>query len=94
MRKLLFFHPPWCPPCRFYEKKFIALRRPPPGRPFYHKKYCMYKLPTVVLPTRTAVKTNHAGVIDVNEVADWLKGKKAGMRLWYGGQQTLLYRKV
>lgn len=23
MRKLLFFHSPWCPPCRFYEKEFI-----------------------------------------------------------------------
>ena len=23
MRKLLFFHASWCPPCRFYEKQFI-----------------------------------------------------------------------
>ena len=23
MRKLLFFHAPWCPPCRFYEKQFM-----------------------------------------------------------------------
>ena len=24
MKKLLFFHASWCPPCRFYEKQFIT----------------------------------------------------------------------
>ena len=23
MRKLIFFHASWCPPCRFYEKQII-----------------------------------------------------------------------
>ena len=84
MKKLLFFHAPWCPPCRFYEKQFIEPLEEKVGidkiqrvnvqdESFVADKYQIDKLPAVVLLSDEMVYMNHTGAIDVEEVADWLK---------------------
>ena len=86
MRKLLFFYAPWCPPCRFYEKEFISFLEKIVGKdqiqrvdaqadPLTAEKYHVDKLPTVVLLDGATVRMNRTGAIDVNEVANWLKGE-------------------
>ena len=86
MRKLLFFHAPWCPPCRLSEKEFISILEKIVGEgqipradahadPFTAEKYHVDKLPTVVLLDEETVYMNRTGAIDVNEVANWLKGE-------------------
>lgn len=83
MRKLLFFHAPWCPPCRFYEKQFIAPLEQIIGEgkiqrvnaqndPFTADKYNIDKLPAVVFLDGETVYMNRTGAIDVDEAADWL----------------------
>ena len=85
MRKLIFFHASWCPPCRFYENQFIAplenlveadhIERVDAWKePHRAEKYHVDRLPTVVLLDGDTVHTNRTGAIDVNEVANWLKG--------------------
>ncbi len=85
MRKLLFFHAPWCPPCRFYEKQFIAplekrigegkIRRvDAQNDPFMADKYNIDKLPAVVLLDGETVYMNRTGAIDIDEVYSWMKG--------------------
>ena len=55
-----FFHSPWCPPCRFYEKEFILPLIQTAGadkvqkvnaqeNPFAADKYSIDKLPAIVL---------------------------------------------
>lgn len=84
MKKLLFFHAPWCPPCRFYEKQFIEPLEKKVGtdkiqcvnvqdEPFVADKYQIDRLPAVVLLADEMVHMNHTGAIDVEKVADWLK---------------------
>ena len=84
MKKLLFFHAPWCPPCRFCEKQFIEPLEEKVGidkiqrvnvqdESFVADKYQIDKLPAVVLLSDEMVYMNHTGAIDVEEVADWLK---------------------
>ena len=84
MRKLIFFHASWCPPCRFYEKQFIAPLEGLVGaerieridawkEPWRAEKYRVERLPTVVLLDGETVHMNRTGAIDVNEVANWLK---------------------
>ena len=86
MRKLIFFHASWCPPCRFYEKQFIAPLEELVGpdlieridawkEPHRAEKYRVERLPTVVLLDGETVHMNRTGAIDVNEVANWLKGE-------------------
>ena len=86
MRKLIFFHASWCPPCRFYEKQFISTLEELVGaeriervdawkEPHRAEKYHVDKLPTVVLLDGETVRMNRTGSIDVNEVANWLKGE-------------------
>lgn len=85
MRKLLFFHAPWCPPCRFYEKQFIAPLEQIIGEgkiqrvnaqndPFTADKYNIDKLPAVVFLDGETVYMNRTGAIDIDKVAEWLKG--------------------
>lgn len=86
MRKLLFFHAPWCPPCRFYEKQFIAPLEQIIGEgkiqrvnaqndPFTADKYNIDKLPAVVFLDGETVYMNRTGAISVDEAADWLLGE-------------------
>lgn len=86
MRRLIFFHASWCPPCRFYEKQFIFPLEKLAGaehieridawkEPWKAEKYMVDKLPTVVLLDGNTVYMNRTGAIDVNEVANWLKGE-------------------
>ena len=85
MRKLIFFHASWCPPCRFYEKQFIAPLEEKVGaehieridackEPNRAEKYHVERLPTVVLLDGDTVCMNRTGTINVEDVAGWLKG--------------------
>lgn len=85
MRRIVFFHASWCPPCRFYEKQFIVPLEKMTGAeqiqrvdaqadPFTAEKYHVDKLPTVVLLDGETVHMNRTGAIDVDEMANWLKG--------------------
>ena len=86
MRKLIFFHASWCPPCRFYESQFITPLEEKVGaehieridawkEPFKAEKYHVERLPTVVLLDGETVCMNRTGAIDINKVAEWLKGE-------------------
>ena len=86
MRKLIFFHASWCPPCRFYEKQFIAPLEGMVGsehiervdawkEPWRAEKYLIERLPTVVLMDGEKVYMNRTGAIDINKVAECLKGE-------------------
>ncbi len=85
MRKLLFFHAPWCSPCRFYTGQFIepleqlagteqVIRINAQNEPFMAKKYRVDKLPTVILLDGDTVHMECTGAIDIDKVAKWLKG--------------------
>lgn len=85
MRKLIFFHASWCPPCRFYESQFISPLEEMVGaehiervdawkEPHRTEKYHVDKLPTVVLLDGETVCMNRTGATDINKVAEWLKG--------------------
>ena len=85
MRKLIFFHASWCPPCRFYEKQFISMLEELVGaeriervdawkEPWRAEKYHVERLPTVILLDGETVHMNRTGAIDIDKVAEWLKG--------------------
>lgn len=85
MRKLIFFHASWCPPCRFYENQFIAPLENLVGaehiervdawkEPLRAEKYHVERLPTVVLLDGEKAYMNRTGAINVEKVAGWLKG--------------------
>ena len=85
MRKLIFFHASWCPPCRFYEKQFITPLEELVGadrivridawkEPWMAERYKVDKVPTIVLLDGETVHMNRTGAIDINKVAEWLKG--------------------
>ncbi len=86
MRRVLFFHAPWCPPCRFYEQQFIAplecrvgedkiQRVNAQNEPFVADKYNIDKLPAVVLLDGKTVYMRRTGAIDMDKIAEWLKGE-------------------
>ena len=85
MRKLLFFHASWCSPCRFCEKQFIAPLEQLAGAehiqridvqkaPQMAERYLVDKLPTVVFLDEDRPVAMRTGAIDVEKVAQWLKG--------------------
>ena len=85
MRKLIFFHASWCPPCRFYEKQFITPLEEMVGaehiervdawkEPWRAEKYHVERLPTVVLLDGETVHMNRTGAINIDKAAKWLKG--------------------
>ena len=86
MRKLLFFHAPWCSPCLFYVAQFIEpleqivgcdqiIRMNAQNEPFKAEKYRVDKLPTVILLDGNNVYMECTGAININKVARWLKGE-------------------
>lgn len=86
MRKLIFFHASWCPPCRFYEKQFIVPLEERAGaehieridawkEPWKTEKYMVDRLPTVILLDVENVYMIRTGAIDIEKVAEWLKGE-------------------
>lgn len=88
MRKLLFFHASWCPPCRFYEKQFISPLEELVGPEYIERvdawitpqraeKYLVDKLPTVVLLEGEKAVLQRTGAVDIDKVAEWLKGGDA-----------------
>ena len=88
MRKLLFFHASWCPPCRFYEKQFIDPLEELAGPEYIERvdawtapqraeKYLVDKLPTVVLLDGEKAVLRCTGAVNINKVAAWLKGGDA-----------------
>lgn len=85
MRKLLFFYASWCGPCKVYDREIITQLEELVGadhiervdawkEPHRADKYHIDKLPTVVLLDGNTVRMNRTGAIDVNVVANWLKG--------------------
>lgn len=85
MRKLLFFHAPWCPPCRFYEKQFIEpleelvgseriCRVNVQNEPFMADKYLVDKLPTVIILDGQKVCMRRTGAINIDKIAEFLMG--------------------
>lgn len=85
MKKLLFFHAPWCPPCQFYDRQFIEPLEKLIGRervcrvnvqdkPFMAEKYLVDKLPAVIILDDEKVYMRCTGAIDVNEIAEILRG--------------------
>ena len=88
MRKLLFFHASWCPPCRFYEKQFISPLEELVGPEYIERvdawitpqraeKYLVDKLPTVVLLEGEKADLQRTGAVNIDKVAEWLKGGDA-----------------
>ena len=80
MRKLLFFHAPWCPPCRFFEKQFIEPLEELAGsericrvnvqnEPSMADKYLVDRLPTVIILDGEKVYMRRMGAIDIYEIA-------------------------
>ena len=85
MRKLLFFHASWCGPCKVYDREIITLLEGLVGpdliervdawkEPWRATKYNIERLPTAVLLDGETVYMNRTGAIDINKVAEWLKG--------------------
>ena len=85
MRKLLFFHASWCPPCRFYDREFIAPleKQVSPEQieridawkePWKAEKYYVDRLPAVVLLDGDSIYVSRTGAINIKEVAEWMKG--------------------
>lgn len=86
MRKLLFFHASWCGPCKVYDREIIAPLENLVGAdqieridvwkdPCKADKYRIKRIPATVLLDGETVYMNRTGAIDVNEVANWLKGE-------------------
>lgn len=86
MRKLLFFHASWCSPCKFYEKEYVSAVERISGpekitridawkNPKLAEKYHVERLPTVVLADGEKIYKTITGALDVDRVADWLKGE-------------------
>ena len=85
MKKLLFFHASWCGPCKVYDQEIIAPLEQLVGsdrieridawkEPFKAEKYHVERLPTVVLLDGETVYMNRTGTIDIDELAEWMKG--------------------
>jgi len=86
MRKLLFFHAPWCPPCRFYEREFISPLEEIVGTekiqrintqedPFTAEKYMVDRLPVAVLIENDVMIMKYTGAIDIEDIAGRLQNK-------------------
>lgn len=86
MRKLLFFHASWCGPCKVYDREIITPLEEIVGaenvervdawkEPWRAERYHVERLPTIVLLDGEKVYMNRTGAIDIDKVAEWLKGE-------------------
>lgn len=86
MKQLLFFHATWCGPCKVYDREIITPLENLVGtdrieridawkEPWRATKYNVERLPTVVLLDGEKVYMNRTGAIDIDKVAEWLKGE-------------------
>ncbi len=92
MRKLLFFYASWCPPCRFYDKTFITPIENSVGKEYVQRinarkqpqlaeKYNVDKLPMIIFCGENKAEImRKTGAIDINKVANWIKGDKDAVR--------------
>lgn len=86
MRKLLFFHAYWCTPCKRYEREIIDPLEKIVGadrieridawkEPWRAERYKIDKVPTIVLlDEETVYMKRTGGGIDIDRMAEWLKG--------------------
>lgn len=81
MRKLLFFHVSWCPPCRFYDREIIMpleksieadriIRVNVEKNPFQAEKYGVDKLPMIVILDNEEVILQSTGGYTANKLAE------------------------
>lgn len=81
MRKLLFFHASWCPPCRFYDREIILslekiigtdriIRVNVQETPSQAEKYGVDKLPMIVILDNEEVILQSTGRYTVNKLAE------------------------
>lgn len=84
MKKLLFFHATWCPPCHFYDDVFISPLEDEVGAecicrinaqndPFTAEKYGVDKLPAVIILDGKQVIMRCTGAIDIDRTAELLR---------------------
>lgn len=82
----MFFHAPWCPPCRFYEREFISPLEEIVGTekiqrintqedPFTAEKYMVDRLPIAVLIENDVMIMKYTGAIDIENIAGKLQNK-------------------
>lgn len=85
MRKLLFFHASWCPPCKLFEREFInpiseqvrpeqIVKINVQENPFLADRYGIQRLPTAVLAENEKV-VFYAGLPDLNKAVEFLNGR-------------------
>ena len=84
MRKLLFFHASWCPPCKFFEREFIiplAAQVAPEKiqkinvqeEPFLAERYGIRRVPAAVLTENERIAF-YAGLPDFDKTVEFLRG--------------------
>lgn len=84
MKKLLFFHAPWCPPCRCYDREIITplgqrigndriIRVNAQKNPFTAEKYGVEKLPTIVIIDGNERFMQSTGGFTVDELEKLMK---------------------
>ena len=85
MKQLYFFHAPWCPPCRFFEKQFISPLASMAGQdkivridvqkePFRADRYGVSRVPMAIL-TEGGKVVDYVGMADLERCAQFLKGE-------------------
>lgn len=81
MRKLLFFHASWCPPCRFYDREIIMPLEKITGKdriirvsvqetPSQAEKYRVDKLPMMIILDNEEVILRSTGGYTVDKLAE------------------------
>lgn len=84
MRKLLYFHADWCPPCRFYANTVILPLEKKIGchkiekidvqlNPQLAEKYCIERLPALVIVENENILLSRYGSLSANELEMYLK---------------------
>lgn len=82
IRKLLFFHAPWCPPCKFFEREFIIplskrvsaeqiVKINVQEQPFNADKYRITRLPSAILVDNERF-VNFVSLPDIEQCVSYL----------------------